>query len=134
MIFNIAAFADTEPSAMTNKDYYISQSDLIDRFCDGSITYEQYQEQSQSLTNAYVNSNTVGGVIQGGALNASNNDLINAKFDIYNTAVNNYCSGYKKQTTVNQLYEKYRKIFPQFTKEYLTNAVEKSILKYLQTE
>lgn len=65
---------------------------------------------------------------------AERNDLINAKLDIYNTAVNNFCAGYKKQTTVNQLYEKYRKTFPQFTKDYLINAVEKSILKYLQTE
>lgn len=65
---------------------------------------------------------------------ASRNDFINAKRDIFNTSVKNYCAGYKKQTTVNQLYDKYRKSFPQFTKAYLMNAVEKSILKYLQTE
>lgn len=65
---------------------------------------------------------------------AEHNDLINAKLDVYNTAIKNYCAGYKKQTTVKQLCEKYRKSFPQFTKEYLMNAVEKSILKYLQSE
>lgn len=72
MIFNVAAFADTEPSAITNKEYYIAQSDLIDKYCDGIITFEQYQEQSQSLTNEYVNSNTVGGVVNNGVLNVSN--------------------------------------------------------------
>ena len=97
MIFNIAAFADSESSAMTNKDYYVSQSDLIDKFCDGSITYEQYQEQSQSLTNAYVNSNTVGGVIQGGALNASNtvsalSQKVGATVDKYGDEARGYIS------------------------------------------
>lgn len=71
-IFNIAVFADTEPSAMTNKEYYAAQSYLIDKYCDGEITYEQFQEQSQAVTNEYVTANTVGGVLQGGALNASN--------------------------------------------------------------
>lgn len=72
MIFNIAVFADTDPSSMTNKEYYASQSYLIDKYCDGEITFEQFQEQSQSVTNEYVTANTVGGVLQGGALNASN--------------------------------------------------------------
>lgn len=62
------------------------------------------------------------------------NDLINAKQDIFNIACSNYRKGYKISTTVNQLYEKYNKQFPQFTKEFLNNAVHKSILKYLQTQ
>ena len=64
----------------------------------------------------------------------SQNELINAKQDIYNTACDNYRQGYKITTTVNQLYEKYNKQFPQFTKEFLSIAVHKSILKYLQTQ
>ncbi|MCM1328087.1 MAG: hypothetical protein NC253_01475 [Ruminococcus sp.] len=63
---------------------------------------------------------------------ALQNDLTNAKRDIYETACRNYKQGYKTSTTVKQLYEKYRKQFPQFTKEFLNEAVYKSILKYLQ--
>lgn len=65
---------------------------------------------------------------------AMQNYLINAKQDIFNTSCNNYRQGYKITTTVNQLYEKYHKQFPQFTKEFLSTAVHKSILKYLQTQ
>lgn len=65
---------------------------------------------------------------------AMQNDLINAKRDIFNTACSNYRQGYKITTTVNQLYDKYNKQFPQFTKEFLSTAVHKSILKYLQTQ
>lgn len=65
---------------------------------------------------------------------AMQNDLMNAKRDIFDTACNNYRQGYKTSTTVKQLYEKYNKQFPQFTKEFLNEAVHKSILKYLQTQ
>lgn len=62
------------------------------------------------------------------------NELTNAKRDIYATAISNYCQGYRTSTTVRQLYDKYAKKFPQFTKEYILNAVEKSIIQYLKTE
>lgn len=62
------------------------------------------------------------------------NELTNAKRDIYATAISNYCQGYRTSTTVRQLHEKYGKKFPQFTKDYILNAVEKSILQYLKTE
>ena len=65
---------------------------------------------------------------------ALNNDLINAKQDIFRTACSNYAQGFKTSTTVNQLYKKYGKSFPEFTKEYLNEAVHKSILKYLENE
>lgn len=68
------------------------------------------------------------------AKKAMQNDLINAKQDIYDTSISNYRQGYKISTTVKQLYEKYGKHFPQFTKEYLDMAVHKSIIKYLQTQ
>lgn len=72
-ILNISAFATSEPSSMTNQEYYSAQFDLIDKFCDGDITYIQFQEQSQAVTDEYITANTVGGVLQSGALNASNN-------------------------------------------------------------
>lgn len=62
------------------------------------------------------------------------NELTNAKRDIYATAISNYCQGYRTSTTVRHLYDKYGKKFPQFTKDYILNAVEKSILQYLKTE
>lgn len=62
------------------------------------------------------------------------NELINAKRDIYATAVRNYCQGYRTSTTIRQLYEKYGKRFPQFTKNFLDEAVHKSIIQYLKTE
>lgn len=68
------------------------------------------------------------------AKKVSQNELTNAKHDIYETACSNYRQGYKTSTTVKQLYEKYGKQFPQFTKEFLNEAVYKSILKYLQTQ
>lgn len=62
------------------------------------------------------------------------NELINAKRDICATAVRNFIKGYRTSTTVRQLHEKYGKMFSEFTKDYLRNAVEKSIVKYLEYE
>ncbi len=62
------------------------------------------------------------------------NGLVNAKRDIYATACSNYRQGYKISTTVNQLYQRYGKSFPQFTKKFLDKAVRLSIIKYLETE
>ncbi len=62
------------------------------------------------------------------------NELINAKRDIYATACSNYRQGYKISTTIRQLYQRYGKKFPQFTKEFLDKAVHLSIIKYLETE
>lgn len=62
------------------------------------------------------------------------NELINAKRDICATAVRNFIKGHRTSTTVRQLHEKYGKMFHEFTKDYLRNAVEKSIVKYLEYE
>lgn len=62
------------------------------------------------------------------------NELINAKRDICATAVRNYIHGYRTSTTVRQLYDKYGNTYSKFTKDYLQNAVEKSIVKYLEYE
>lgn len=62
------------------------------------------------------------------------NELENAKRDICFTAVRNFIKGHRTSTTVRQLYEKYCKKFPQFTKDYLKAAAEKSIMLYLEYE
>ncbi|MBD5144987.1 MAG: hypothetical protein HDT21_03610 [Ruminococcus sp.] len=65
------AFADSEP-IMTNQEYYAAQSYLIAKYKDGKISYSEFQQQSQAVTDEFVTNNTVGGVLQAGALNASN--------------------------------------------------------------
>ena len=62
------------------------------------------------------------------------NELENAKRDICFTAVRNFIKGHRTSTTVRQLLEKYGKKFPQFTKDYLKTASEKSIMLYLEYE
>lgn len=62
------------------------------------------------------------------------NELENAKRDICATAVRNFIKGHRTSTTVRQLLEKYGKKFPQFTKDYLKAAAEKSIMLYLEYE
>lgn len=64
----------------------------------------------------------------------SRNGFIDANFYIFQTACRNYEKGYRTSTTVRQLLDKYGKAYPEFTKEYLQNAVEKSIVKYLECE
>lgn len=62
------------------------------------------------------------------------NELVNAKRDICATAVRNFIKGHRTSTTVIYLHEKYGRKFPQFTKDYLKTAVEKSIMLYLEYE
>lgn len=62
------------------------------------------------------------------------NELINAKRDIFVTSCNNYAHGKKTETTVKELYGKYNKQFPQLTKDYIREAVYKSILYYLKNQ
>ena len=62
------------------------------------------------------------------------NELVNAKRDICATAVRNFIKGHRTSTTVSHLHEKYGRKFPQFTKDYLKTAVEKSIMLYLEYE
>ena len=62
------------------------------------------------------------------------NEFENAKRDICATAVRNFIKGHRTSTTVRQLLEKYGKKFPQFTKDYLKAAAEKSIMLYLEYE
>ena len=65
---------------------------------------------------------------------AKQNDLVNAKFDIFLTSCNNYAHGKKTETTVKELYGKYGKQLPQLTKDFIREAVYKSILYYLKNQ
>lgn len=68
------------------------------------------------------------------AKSVQQNELVNAKRDICFTAVRNFIKGHRTSTTVRQLHEKYGRKFPQFTKDYLRTASEKSIMLYLEYE
>lgn len=69
--FTCTVYAD-DTSVMTNKEYYAAQAYLVAKYKDGKITYSEFQQQSQAVTDEFVSKNTVGGVLQSGALNASN--------------------------------------------------------------
>ena len=90
-VLNISAFATSEPSAMTSQEYYSAQSYLVDKWCNGDITYSQYQEQSQAVTDDFINSNTVGGVINSWVLNTSN--TFNAVSNKIGSAVSQWGDG-----------------------------------------
>ena len=63
--------ASDEP-IITNQEYYAAQSYLIAKYKDGDISYSEFQQQSQAVTDEFINNNTVGGELHAGALNASN--------------------------------------------------------------
>ena len=65
---------------------------------------------------------------------AMQNDLVNAKQDVYYTSISEYILGYKAETTVKNLFKKYNKQFPQFTKDFLREAYYKSVLYYLKNQ
>ncbi len=71
LAFPFVVSADDE-TGMTNQEYYAAQSYLIAKYKDGKISYSEFQQQSQAVTDEFVSKNTVGGVLQSGALNASN--------------------------------------------------------------
>ena len=71
LAFPFVVSADYE-TGMTNQEYYAAQSYLIAKYKDGKISYSEFQQQSQAVTDEFVSKNTVGGVLQSGALNASN--------------------------------------------------------------
>ena len=69
--FPFIVSADDE-TGMTNQGYYAAQAYLVAKYKDGKISYSEFQQQSQAVTDEFVSKNTVGGVLQSGALNASN--------------------------------------------------------------
>lgn len=68
-VFTVSADNET---GMTNQEYYAAQAYLVAKYKDGKISYSEFQEQSQAVTDEFVSKNTVGGVLQSGVLNASN--------------------------------------------------------------
>lgn len=62
---------------------------------------------------------------------AMQNDLVNAKQDVYYTSISEYILGYKAETTVKNLFKKYNK---QFTKDFLREAYYRSVLYYLKNQ
>lgn len=96
--------------------------------------YKCFQQHEKGVFYSAENGNFVPKSSTDFAKAVQQNELTNAKRDIYATAISNYCQGYRTSTTVRQLYDKYGKKFPQFTKDYILNAVEKSIIQYLKTE
>ena len=72
-IFTINVFADDEyDEPMSSYEYRSSQSWLISEYAKGRYTWDEFYEQSQSVTNRYLESNTVNNVISPTALSISN--------------------------------------------------------------
>lgn len=96
LIIPFSAFA-SEP--MSSKDYRSSCSWIIAQYKDGKISYNQFQEQIQSVTNEYVNSNTFGGVVESSVLNTSNtisaiSQKIGATINQYGDSARDYISAW----------------------------------------
>ena len=70
-IISIRIYAE-DTDVMTKQEYYAAQSYLIAKYKDGKISYSEFQQQTQAVTDEFVNSNTIGGELHAGALNASN--------------------------------------------------------------
>ena len=109
LAFPFVISADDE-SEMTNQEYYAAQSYLIAKYKDGKISYSEFQQQSQAVTDEFVSKNTVGGVLQSGALNASNNfnavsqkigDTVQKYGDSARDYISSFVSGFLNSYTVS---------------------------------
>ena len=49
--------ADNE-TGMTNQEYYAAQAYLVAKYKDGKISYSEFQQQSQAVTDEFVSKNT----------------------------------------------------------------------------
>ncbi len=56
-ILNISAYATSEPSAMTHQEYYVAQSDLIEKYCNGDITFTEWQERQAAVNTEFLEAN-----------------------------------------------------------------------------
>ena len=54
---NISIYATSEPSAMTPQEYKLSQSHLIDEYCNGDITFLEWQERQSALNTEFLEAN-----------------------------------------------------------------------------
>lgn len=55
--------ADNEP-IITNQEYYAAQSYLIAKYKDGDISYSEFQERSQAVTDEFVTNNTIDTILK----------------------------------------------------------------------
>lgn len=70
---NISVYATSEPSAMTPQEYKSSQSYLIDKYCNGDITFSEWQEQQTAVNAEFLESNkSVGDTAYALAVTTSN--------------------------------------------------------------
>lgn len=70
--FAVAVSATEITNTMTSQEYYAAQAYLVAHFKDDNISYSEFQERSQAVTDEFVEANTVGGVLTQSALTASN--------------------------------------------------------------
>ena len=54
---NMSAYATSEPSAITSQEYRSAQSNLIDKYCNGDITFSEWQEQQAAVNTEYLEYN-----------------------------------------------------------------------------
>lgn len=72
-IINISVYAALEPSAMTPQEYKLAQSYLIDKYCNGDITFLEWQEQQAAVNTEFLESNkSVGDTAYAVAITTSN--------------------------------------------------------------
>lgn len=109
LAFPFVVSADDE-TGMTNQEYYAAQAYLVAKYKDGKISYSEFQQQSQAVTDEFVSKNTVGGVLQSGALNASNNfnavsqkigDTVQKYGDSARDYISSFVSGFLNSYTVS---------------------------------
>lgn len=97
--FAVTFSVSADETAMTNQEYYAAQSYLIAKYKDGKISYSEFQQQTQAVTDEFVSKNTVGGVLQAGALNASNtvaavSEKIGSTVQKYGESARDYINDY----------------------------------------
>lgn len=97
--FAVTFSVSADETAMTNQEYYAAQSYLIAKYKDGKISYNEFQQQTQAVTDEFVSKNTVGGVLQAGALNASNtvaavSEKIGSTVQKYGESARDYINDY----------------------------------------
>lgn len=97
--FAVTFSVSADETAMTNQEYYAAQSYLIAKYKDGKISYSEFQQQTQAVTDEFVSKNTVGGLLQAGALNASNtvaavSEKIGSTVQKYGESARDYINDY----------------------------------------
>ncbi len=106
--------AENESDKMTKQEYLAAQEWLIGRWCDRKITYEEYKQQSEAVTNEFYSDNTVGDTVMswasnigntvnavGNKINATVEQYGDAAVDVIKSAISGLMSEYKTSTQVS---------------------------------